>query len=149
MNIEPGTESVAAPLFLKVDCHSLPVQDLDAAIAFYAELGHRLIWREGNHAAGLRLPATDAEIVLHTDPRPVETCFLVRSVPEAVERFLHAGGKLQMGPIEIAVGRYALLRDPWDNPLAILDFSKGLLKTDSAGNVIGNLEPDPGSPALE
>lgn len=129
------------PLFRKVDCYSLPVQDLDAAVVFYAALGHPLIWREGDHAAGLRLPNTDAEIVLHTDPRPAETYFLVQSVPEAVERFLAAGGQLQTGPLEIPVGRYAVLRDPWNNPLVILDFSKGMLKTDSEGNVIGNLDP--------
>jgi predicted enzyme related to lactoylglutathione lyase len=144
MSIEPRTASVIAPLFRKVDCQSLPVQNLDAAIAFYGALGHQLIWREGTHAAGLRLPDTDAEIVLHTDHRPIETYFLVRSVPEAVERFINAGGKLQTGPLEIPVGQYAVLRDPWDNPLVILDFSNGLLKTDSEGNVIGNQDAHKG-----
>ncbi len=144
MSIEPKTESIIAPLFRKVDCQSLPVQNLDAAIAFYKALGHQLIWREGNHAAGLRLPDTDAEIVLHTDNRPIETYFLVKSVPEAIERFIRAGGKLQTGPLEIPVGLYVVLRDPWNNPLVILDFSKGLLKTDSEGNVIGNQDPDQG-----
>lgn len=142
MSSEPKIESVIAPLFRKVDCHSLPVQNLDAAIAFYGALGHQLIWREGDHAAGLRLPDTDAEIVLHTDNRPIETCFLVRSVPEAVERFINAGGKLQTGPFEIQVGQYAVLRDPWNNPLVILDLSKGLLMTDAEGNVIGNQDPN-------
>ncbi len=129
-------------LFRKLDCYSLPVENLDAAIAFYRELGHPLIWRDGTHAAGLRLPESDAEIVLHTDNRPIETDLLVESVPEAIERITSAGGKLMIGPFEIQVGRYALLHDPWNNPLAILDFSKGLLKTDSDGNVIGNYDPE-------
>jgi len=34
-----------------------------------------------------------------------------------------------------------VLEDPWGNPLVLLDASKGLLKTDADGNVIGNLDP--------
>lgn len=137
------SKAIAAPepLFLKVDCHSLPVKNLDSAIAFYGALGHQLIWREGTHAAGLRLPDSEAEIVLHTDNRPIETCLLVKSVPEAVERFTNAGGKLLTKPFEIPIGLYAVLLDPWNNPLVILDMSKGMLETDSEGNVIGNRDP--------
>ena len=138
MRLKPIAAAVPDPLFLKVDCHSLPVKNLDSAIAFYGGLGHHLIWREGTHAAGLRLPDSDAEIVLHTDNRPIETYFLVESVPEAVERFENAGGKLVTGPFEIPVGLYAVLLDPWNNPLVILDLSKGMLETDPEGNVIGN-----------
>jgi predicted enzyme related to lactoylglutathione lyase len=79
--------------------------------------------------------------VLHTDNRPVETYFLVESVPQAIERITDAGGKLITGPFEIQVDLYAMLRDPWNNPLVILDFSKGMLETDSEGNVIGNCKP--------
>jgi predicted enzyme related to lactoylglutathione lyase len=135
------TEDTLAPLFRKLDCYSLPVDNLDSAIAFYGELGHQLIWREGTHAAGLHLPDSGAEIVLHTDSRPVETYFLVESVPKAIERITNAGGKLVTGPLEIQVGLYAMLHDPWNNPLVILDFSKGMLETDSEGNVIGNCDP--------
>jgi lactoylglutathione lyase len=124
MSATPGTAPEVGPLFLKVDCQSLPVQDLDTAIAFYGTLGHQLIWRDGTHAAGLRLPDTDAEIVVHTDDRPVETYFLVKSVPEAIERFSNAGGKLVTGPFEIQVGQYAVLHDRWGNPLVIIDMSK-------------------------
>ena len=130
------------PVFRKLDCYSVPVENLDKAIAFYGKLGHSLIWRDGNHAAGLRLPDSDGEIVLHTDRRPVETDLLVESVPEAIERITEAGGKLEFGPIEIRVGLYARLSDPWNNPLTILDFSKGMLATDEEGNVTGNLDPE-------
>lgn len=131
-------ENRPAPLIRKLDCYSLPVDDLDAAIAFYVGLGHELFWRDGNDSAGLRMPDTDAELVLRTDRRPIETCLAVASVPEAIERIIRAGGTLVFGPIEIRIGQYALLQDPWKNPLAILDFSKGLLATDAGGNVIGN-----------
>lgn len=142
MSTKSKTEDAPDPLFRKLDCYSLPVENLDSAIAFYGALGHQLIWREGTYAAGLRLPDSDAEIVLHTDNRPIETYFLVESVPKAIERIKNAGGKLVTGPFEIQVGLYAMLRDPWNNPLVILDFSKGILETDSEGNVIGNRDPD-------
>jgi predicted enzyme related to lactoylglutathione lyase len=142
LSIKSKTEDVSDSLFRKLDCYSLPVDNLDSAIAFYRALGHQLIWRDGSHAAGLRLPDSDAEIVLHTANRPVETYFQVESVPKAIERITNAGGKLIIGPFEINVGLYAMLRDPWNNPLVILDFSKGTLETDSKGNVIGNRNPE-------
>jgi lactoylglutathione lyase len=142
MNEKSKTEGKPDGVFRKLDCYSLPVENLDDAIAFYGTLGHQLIWRDGSHAAGLRLPDSDAELVLHTDHRPVETDLLVESVPKAIERIVKAGGKLVIGPFEIKVGLYAVLHDPWNNPLSILDFSKGMLDTDSEGNVIGNRKPE-------
>ena len=142
MSTKSKSEDLSEPLFRKLDCYSLPVENLDSAIAFYRALGHQLIWREGTHAAGLQLPDSDAEIVLHTDNRPIETYFLVKSVPKAIECIKNAGGTLVTGPFEIQVGLYAMLHDPWNNPLVILDFSKGILETDLEGNVIGNRDPD-------
>jgi lactoylglutathione lyase len=124
-------------LFRKVDCHSIPVGDLEAALAFYRDgLGHELIWRDAT-AAGLRLPDSEAELVLHTEERPVETDLLVASVPAAIERFVQAGGQVLAGPFEIRIGLCAVLEDPWQNRLVILDSSKGQLLTDATGNVIG------------
>jgi predicted enzyme related to lactoylglutathione lyase len=123
------------PLLLNVDCHSLPVADLDAAIQFYVSLGHELIWRD-SVAAGLRLPQSEAELVLHTDTRPIETDFRVDSVPETVAAFVRAGGRLIRGPFEIRIGLCAVLADPWNNPIVILDTSKGLLKVDEHKNVV-------------
>jgi predicted enzyme related to lactoylglutathione lyase len=144
VSTKPKAAAKPDPLFRKVDCLSLPVGNIDAAIAFYGALGHQLIWRDGTHAAGLRLPDTDAEIVVHTGKRPVETYFLVTSVSETIERFTNAGGKLATGPFEIQVGFYAVLHDPWNNPLVIIDMSKGMLETDSEANVIGNRDPQKG-----
>ena len=129
-------------LFRKVDCHSIPVANLEAALAFYRDgLGHELIWRDAA-AAGLRLPDSEAELVLHTDERPVETDLLVASVPAAIERFLQAGGQVVAGPFEIRIGLCAMLEDPWQNRLVILDSSKGRLSTDAEGNIIGLVSPD-------
>lgn len=62
---------------------------------------------------------------------------LVDSVPDAIARFVAAGGALIVGPFEIRIGLCAVVRDPWQNPLVILDQSKGQLRTDADGNVIG------------
>ena len=123
-------------LIRKVDCVSLPVADLDDGLAFYQDrLGHELIWRtEG--AAGLRMPDTDAELVVHTDERPPAAELLVSSVPAAVERFVESGGTVVSGPFEIRIGQCAVVLDPWGNPLVLLDMSKGALETDEAGNVL-------------
>ena len=136
----PATSS--APLFLKVDCVMLPVPDLDQALAFYRDkLGHELIWR-GQTAAGLRLPESNAELVLNAQNRPAETDLQVADVPGAVERFCQAGGEIVAGPFEIQIGLCAVVRDPWGNHLVLLDTSKGLLKTDENGGVTGNLGVD-------
>jgi lactoylglutathione lyase len=127
---------MTTPLFRKIDCLSIPVPDLDAAVAFYsANLGHELIWRS-RMAVGLRLPGSNAELVLHADNRPMEADLAVDSVPEALERFTSAGGTVLRGPFEIQIGLCAVVSDPWNNVLVILDASKGPLKTDENKRVI-------------
>jgi len=124
------------PLFRKVDCLSIPVPNLDAAVAFYSsDLGHELIWRSRT-AAGLRLEGSTAELVLHTENRPMETDLAVESVPEALARFTAAGGRVLRGPFEIQIGLCAVVSDPWDNVLVILDASKGPLQLDESKRVI-------------
>ena len=124
------------PLFHKIDCVRLPVTDLEAALAFYRDrLGHRLIWRTES-AAGLGMPATDAEIVLYADDGGEEIDFLVDSADEAASRFAAAGGKIIAPPFDIQIGRCAVVQDPWGNAYVLLDMSKGPLETDEEGNVI-------------
>ena len=136
----PDTE----PLFRKVDCIRLPVAELDAGLAFYRDaLGHELNWRTGT-AAGLRMPESDAEIVIHTGAQPLEIDLLVDSVESAAQRFVESGGRIVNGPFEIAIGKCAVVADPWGNMLVMLDMSKGKLTTDAEGNVTGN-EPPPSS----
>ena len=126
-------------LFRKLDNHLLRVDDLDAAIAFYRDkLGHKLIWRS-DEAAGLALPETDAELVLHRHIGP-ETDIVVDNVDLAFRTFLDAGGESVEPPFDIAIGRCARVRDPFGNVLVMLDQSKGKLTTDSQGRVTG-VEP--------
>jgi len=127
-------------LFRKVDCVRVYVPDLEAGLAFYRDrLGHELIWRTKT-AAGLRLPESEAELVLQTEDQRQEVDLLVDSADEAAIRVEQAGGKVIVSPFDIQIGRCVVLEDPWGNPLVLLDTSKGLLKTDAEGNVIGNLD---------
>ena len=79
--------------------------------------------------------------MLHLDPRPQETDLLVDSVPEAIARFVAAGGRLLHGPFPIRIGRCAVVADPWGNTLVILDALAGLLRTDAAGRITGHEPP--------
>ncbi len=131
------------PLFRKVDCIRMPVADLDAGFAFYRDaLGHELNWRTAT-AAGLRMPGSDAEIVIHTEDGAPEVDLLVDSVESATQRFVESGGRVVDGPFDIAIGKCAVVTDPWGNMLVMLDMSKGKLVTDADGNVTGN---EPRSP---
>ena len=133
--------STVQPLFQKIDCICLHVSDLNEALAFYRDrLGHQLVWRS-EQAVGLRMPETDAEIVLHTERPGQEIDLKVESADAAAARFVEAGGKVIVPPFDIQIGRCVVVADPWGNPLVLLDTSKGLLLTDDAGNIIGNQAP--------
>src|SRR4029078_3288991 len=129
------------PLIRKVYCVQIQVPNLDAGLAFYRDqLGHQLVLRT-KRAAGLRLPDTDAEIVLQIERPGIEINLLVDSVDAAVARIVAAGGTVVVPPFEIQIGRCVVVQDPWGTNLILLDTSKGLLATDAAGNIIGNLAP--------
>jgi predicted enzyme related to lactoylglutathione lyase len=116
-----------------VDCLQVPVPDLEPALAFYRDrLGHELIWRTGA-AAALRMPDSDAEIVLQTERPRLEVNLLVDSADAAAERFAAAGGRILAPPFDIQIGRCAVVQDPWGNVLVILDGTKGRLATDADG----------------
>ena len=126
-------------LIRKVDCVRLYVPDLEDGLAFYRDqLGHELIWRTET-AAGLRLPESEAELVLQTEDQRQEVDLLVDSADEAARFIEQAGGQVIVPPFDIQMGRCAVIQDPWGNPLVLLDTSNGLLKTDAEGNVTGNL----------
>ena len=137
-DIQPQSRPQTA-LFNKVDCLRLYVPDLESGFAFYRDrLGHSLIWRS-DMAAGLRLPGSEVEIVIQTEKETQEVDLTVDSVEAATLRFAEAGGEVVVAPFDIQIGRCSVVRDPWGNQLVLLDESKGLLATDSEGNVIGNL----------
>lgn len=132
---------MSAPLFKKADCIRLCVKDLDSGMAFYCDkLGLRLIWKT-EYAVGLGMNEDVTEIVLHCEPKKPEIDLKVQSADEAAKIFEQAGGVIVVPPFDIQIGRCVVVRDPWGNEFVLLDSSKGLLKTDSEGNVIGNKNP--------
>jgi lactoylglutathione lyase len=136
MKPSPDVPTLSTPLFQKVDCVQLPVPDLEAALGFYRDqLGHELIWRT-EQAVGLRLPGSDAELVLQTERPEPEVDWLVASVEAAVEQIVAAGGSVDVPPFDIQIGRCAVVRDPWGNALVLLDMSRGVLMTDAEGRII-------------
>ena len=127
---------MAKSLFQCVDCISLPVLDLEAALELYRDkLGHKLIWRTDKQA-GLAFDDGVTELVLRQNDDPQETDIKVESAVDAAELFQTAGGSIIAGPFDIAIGKCAVVKDPWGNVMVLLDSSKGLLKTDEDGYVI-------------
>lgn len=103
------------------------VPDLTPAVEFYARVfGLRVLWRDET-SVGMGMPDTDAEIVLHTmdlaGDRSVH--YLVDDVLEAVATGQRAGCVLREPPFEVAIGRGAVLEDPFGNTVCLLDMSKG------------------------
>ena len=127
-----------SPLFQTVDAVTVLVPSLDEGLRFYRDgLGHALLWRnDATGQAGMRLPASDTELVLTTEQR-YEPDWLVESVDEATDAVLAAGGRVIAEPADVPVGRAAVVADPFGNSLVLLDLSKGRYVTDDTGNVTG------------
>ena len=128
---------LAKPYIRKVDALQIPVPDLEAGLAFYRDrLGHELIWRTPT-AAALRMPDTDAELVLQTERPELEVNLLVDSASGAATAVVEAGGSIVVPVFDIQIGQCVVVQDPWGNRLVLLDMSKGSLVTDAGGNVTG------------
>lgn len=122
-------------LFQNVDCVSFCVEDLDEGIAFYSALGLNLLWRAG-HSCGLGMSGDVTEVVLTTERNPVVQ-FKVESVAEALPAYEKAGGRVELGPFDIDIGKCAVVSDRWGNEYCLLDMTKGKYTTDAQGNVTG------------
>jgi predicted enzyme related to lactoylglutathione lyase len=112
----------------KIDCVMLKVDDLEAAAAFYADaFGLTRLWSDST-SVGMGMPETDAEMVLHNRPDPpreISVHYLVDDVVSAVDTLRVKGCRVRVEPFHIGIGRCAVLEDPFSNPIAILDMSKG------------------------
>jgi lactoylglutathione lyase len=123
-------------VFREIDCYLLHAPDLAAAIAFYRDgLGHGLLLKTDD-AAGFELPDARSELVVHRRLAP-ETDLVVKSVEDAFDTLISAGATCIKPPFDIAIGKCAVMKDPFGNVLTILDRSKGPLKVDRKGNVVG------------
>jgi lactoylglutathione lyase len=117
----------------QVDCVMLRVAELDSAVAFYRDvMGLAPLWRAGD-MAGLGFPDVIArgesmpEMVLHTNPRipPVDINYKVDDVVAEVARLQAAGCRVVAGPFPIAIGNCAVVMDPFENILTLVDMTKG------------------------
>ena len=118
-----------------VDAVVVRVPTLERGLSFYRDaLGHEVMWRTPS-AVGLRMHPAETELVLALETGP-ETDLLVDSVDAAVDRVVRAGGSVLSAPEDIAVGRVAVVADPFGNSLTLLDLSKGRFETDADGNVL-------------
>jgi predicted enzyme related to lactoylglutathione lyase len=126
------------PLLLYVDAVTVPVPDLGSGMQFYSGvLGHQLIWRNDELGqAGLRTPRSETEVVL-TTRLGYEPDWKVASADAAAATFRAHGGEVKLGPVDIPIGRLAVVTDPFGNNLVLLDSTKGTYRTDAAGTVTG------------
>jgi predicted enzyme related to lactoylglutathione lyase len=111
----------------KIDCVMVRVADLPSAVEFYSRVfGLRPLWRDET-SVGMGMPETDAEVVLHTMDLPVDrgVHYLVDDVPSAVAAGQRAGCVVREAPFDVAIGRCAVLEDPFGNAVCLLDLSKG------------------------
>jgi lactoylglutathione lyase len=112
----------------KIDCIMIRVADVEAAAAYYAKVfGLLLQWR-ADGSVGLEFPATDAEIVLHSDPSipsAAEVYYLVDDVVAAVAHYAAHGCQALVAPFDISIGKCAVIGDPFGTRLCILDITKG------------------------
>jgi predicted enzyme related to lactoylglutathione lyase len=115
------------PLFRAVDAVLVRVPSLEEGLAFYHDaLGHDLLWRTDTMLA-LGFADSETELVLALDTGP-ETDLLVESVEDAVAAITGAGGTLVAGPDDIAVGKVAVVTDPFGNRLTLVDLTRGRLR---------------------
>jgi lactoylglutathione lyase len=63
--------------------------------------------------------------------------FLVEDAEKAVSDYEKAGGTFVHPPLDIPIGKCAVVRDMWINQYVILDITKGTYQTDEQGNIIG------------
>ena len=119
---------MATTTLRKIDCIMIKVDDLERAREFYLRVfGMRPAWRDGT-SAGLKFPESDAEIVLHTIasiPHRVDVTYLVEDVIAAVESLKAEGCEVAAAPFDVAIGKCAVIVDPFGTPMTIIDMTKG------------------------
>lgn len=115
----------------KIDCVMIRVEDVKAAMAYYTDVfGLRPVWWD-ERSAGLSFPETDTEIAVHCNldiPSRVEVHYLVEDAVSAVQILQTKGCRALVEPFDIAIGKCAVIEDPFGTRLCILDMTKGPLK---------------------
>lgn len=112
----------------KIDCVRVRVPDPVAAAEYYCRVfGLRELWRLDGQV-GLVLAESDAEVVFYAEgggaPFP-EVHYTADDVRSAVTELAAEGCAVVVPPFEVAIGWCALIRDPFDTVVAIIDTTKG------------------------
>jgi len=112
----------------KIDCVMIRVDDVAAGEKFYSEVfGLKPLWREAG-SVGMALPETNAEIVLHNNaaiPHKVEVHYLVDNVVAAVKYYAENGCRVLAPPFDVLIGKCAVIQDPFDTTICLLDLTSG------------------------
>jgi predicted enzyme related to lactoylglutathione lyase len=112
----------------KIDCVMIRVDDVAAGEKFYSEVfGLKAVWREAG-SVGMALPETNAEIVLHNNaaiPNKVEVHYLVDNVVAAVKYYAENGCRVLAPPFDVLIGKCAVIQDPFDTTICLLDLTSG------------------------
>src|SRR6266849_3407652 len=115
-------------LLRKIDCVMLRVDDLRAASEFYEHVLGLTPLCSDEHSVALGMPESEAEIVLHNDPGIPRDCnvhYLVDDVSKAVANLAAEGCRVIVAPFEVRIGKCAVLADPFENSLNLIDMTKG------------------------
>ena len=112
----------------KIDCIMIKVDEVDKAREFYIRVfGMLPAWRDAT-SAGLKFPESDAEIVLHSIaniPSRVDVTYLVDEVVAAVAALQAEGCVVAAAPFDVAIGKCAVIVDPFGTPMTLIDLTKG------------------------
>jgi predicted enzyme related to lactoylglutathione lyase len=112
----------------KIDCVMIRVDDLESAGKFYQNtLGLAPLWSD-EHSLALGMPESDAEIVLHDDPKIPHNCnvhYLVNDVVETVAKIEGNGCRVIVAPFDVRIGKCAVVSDPSGNQLNLIDMTRG------------------------
>jgi predicted enzyme related to lactoylglutathione lyase len=116
-------------MFKKIDCVMIRVPDVAAGEKFYSEVfGLKPVWREVG-SVGMRMPETDAEVVLHNSakiPNRVEVHYLVDDVVAAVKMYAEKGCRVLVPPFDVLIGKCAVIQDPFETTICLLDLTSGM-----------------------
>jgi predicted enzyme related to lactoylglutathione lyase len=113
---------------LKIDSIMFYTSDLEKATQFYQEaMGLKKVWTDPEkEMVGFIFPKSDTEIVIHCDsslPNP-SFSFQVENVEDFCKEHIKRGYAIRKEPFKVRCGKYAILADPDDNEIHIIDLTK-------------------------
>ena len=110
---------------LKIDNIMYKVSDLKKSEAFYVNtLGCKKVWEDKDfQMIGFMFEKSDSEIVIHTNPNipKFDYSYLVEDVISFCKEVKEKGYKILLEPIDARPGKYAVIADPDNNAIPIID----------------------------